>query len=102
MTLDSVLFQALNGLAGDRVAFRISWVVTFCGWWQAARWPFAYSVSCGSTARHTSVARGQRVWKRQPDGGSTGFGGSPVMIGRSLERFSSGSGIGIALSSADV
>ena len=60
---------------------RDSSAVTFCGWWQAARWPPAYSVSCGSTWRQMSVARGQRVWKRQPDGGLIGFGGSPSITG---------------------
>src|SRR5579884_760361 len=91
---------ALSGVLGARLAAAISCAVTFCGWWQAARWPRAYSVSCGSTLRQISVARGQRVWKRQPDGGRIGLGGSPPTIGRSRERFSSGSGIGIAPSSA--
>ena len=40
----------LSGLATERLAAAISSAVTFCGWWQAARWPPAYSVSCGSTA----------------------------------------------------
>ena len=45
------------------------------------------------------VARGQRVWKRQPDGGRIGFGGSPGRRSRpgAILR---GSGIGIAPSSA--
>jgi len=30
--------------------------------------------------RHTASANGHRVWKRQPEGGSIGFGGSPVML----------------------
>ena len=49
-----------------------------------------------------SVARGQRVWKRQPDGGLIGLGGSPVTTARSRARFCLGSGIGIAPSRADV
>ena len=32
---------------------------------------------CGSTALQTASACGQRVWKRQPDGGLMGLGGSP-------------------------
>ena len=47
-----------------------------------------------------SVARGQRGWKRHPDGGSIGFGGSPSSTIRSRSRLRFGSGIGIAASSA--
>ena len=49
-----------------------------------------------------SVARGQRVWKRQADGGSIGLGTSPSSTICSRERFSRGSGIGTAESSAAV
>ena len=45
-------------------------------------------------------ANGQRVWKRQPDGGSIGLGGSPEIGGVSVLR--SGSDDGIAASSARV
>ena len=34
----------------------------------------------------TVSANGQRVWNRQPDGGSIGFGGSPVIGGSSMRR----------------
>lgn len=51
-------------------------------------------------AEQISVARGHRVWKRQPDGGLIGLGGSPETTRRSRERFCRGSGIGIADSSA--
>ena len=64
-------------LAGEISAAAISFAVTFSGWWHAARWPFAYAISGGSTVLQTSVARGQRGWKTQPDGGLIGFGGSP-------------------------
>ena len=33
--------------------------------------------SCGASARQRSIASGQRVWKRQPGGGSSGLGTSP-------------------------
>ena len=46
---------------------------------QAARWPLAGS-SCGSTGRQASSPIGQRGWKRQPAGMSTGFGVSPCRI----------------------
>ena len=84
------------GLASERSAEAISASVTLSGWWQAARWPSAYSVSGGSTVLQTSVARGQRGWNTQPEGGSIGFGGSPVTSSRLRARFSRGSGIGIA------
>ena len=59
---------AASGLVADRVAAAISAAVTFSGWWQAARWPPGYSARGGSTVRQSWVARGQRVWKRQPVG----------------------------------
>ena len=43
----------------------------------AAKWPGLISTSCGSTSRHAATAYGQRVWKRQPDGGLIGDGTSP-------------------------
>src|SRR5579884_974418 len=93
---------ALSGLSGDRVARAISPGSTLSGWWQAARWPPGYSANGGSTVLQTSVARGQRVWKRQPGGGSIGLGGAPGMTTRSRARFSFGSGIGMAARSACV
>jgi hypothetical protein len=41
-----------------------------------------------------SLAMGQRVWNRQPEGGLIGLGTSPLSTIRLL--FFSGSGIGIA------
>ena len=38
----------------------------------------AISRSAGTSAAQTASARGQRVRKRQPDGGSSGDGGSPT------------------------
>src|SRR5262245_41516493 len=50
----------------------------------------------GSVETHSSVARGQRVRNRQPDGGATGDGGSPTT---SLTwATTSGSGAGMACS----
>jgi len=45
-----------------------------------------------------AAGSGQRVWKRQPGGGSMGFGGSPVSAGSSVRL--SGSIDGIEDSSA--
>src|SRR4051794_5452502 len=46
--------------------------------WQETVWPDASSRSSGTSVLHLSSARRQRVWKRQPDGGDTGDGGSPA------------------------
>src|SRR5690606_31301770 len=47
-------------------------------WWQATRCraePF--STSSGSSLTQSSSARGQRGWKRQPEGGESKLGGVP-------------------------
>ena len=56
------------------------------GWsmWQAA-WCPSQLAGVGTTAAHTASAWGQRVRKRQPEGGLAGEGGSPV-IGASVAR----------------
>ena len=67
--------------------------------WHAAVWrslPVANRDGLFSAQRLSANA--QRVWKRQPEGGLIGLGGSPV-IGGSLVRLS-GSSDGIAESSA--
>src|SRR6185503_8775342 len=65
--------------------------------WQAAAWRgLPVANNAGLFSLHTFSANGQRVWKRQPDGGSIGLGGSPV-IGASCVR-RSGSSEGIAAS----
>ena len=56
----------------------------------------------GEVSVQTWVAFQQRVRKRQPDGGSTGLGTSPVSTIRSRERSTRGSGIGTADSRACV
>src|ERR1043165_7301095 len=66
----------------------------------AAAWPGEISRNSGSIERQSSIAIGQRVRKRQPEGGLRAVGTSPFKIIRS--RFSFGSGIGIAESSATV
>ncbi len=81
------------------------------GKWQATYWPptaveSATARSCGSSSAHRSCARGQRVRKRQPDGGLVGDGISPpstslVVVRAPLPR-GRGSGSGIAASSAAV
>ena len=68
--------------------------------WQATWHPGATSVSAGSEARHSSAAKGQRVWNRQPAGGFLGLGRSPCNKIRS--RLTVGSGMGMAESSARV
>src|SRR5262249_51194351 len=90
-----------SGLSGERAAAASSPESTLNGWWHAARCPLGYAVSCGSTTRQRSVARGQRGWKRQPDGGLIGFGGSPRTGAARVPRRAR-SGIGIASSSAAV
>lgn len=47
---------------------------SLCGKWQAANWPCGIWRSCGSTSVQICWARGQRVRKRQPDGGLEGDG----------------------------
>ncbi len=68
--------------------------------WHAARWPGSYSLNAGTSTLQRSNAIGQRVWKRQPEGGLTGEGMSPLMMIRLRRRSTTGSGIGIAESSA--
>src|ERR1043165_2646915 len=80
----------------------------FCGFlWlhpgtrmQATWWPGATSRNSGSMCAHSSMAIGQRVRKRQPDGGLIGVGTSPCKMIRL--RFCFGSGTGIADSNACV
>ena len=68
--------------------------------WQAARCEERSTQvpSAGILAAHTSSANGQRVRKRQPDGGLIGLGGSPVSGASSMR--SSGSMLSRELSSA--
>lgn len=67
---------------------------------QAAKCPDLIFRNSGSTCAHSAMANGQRVRKRQPEGGFIGVGTSPVNTIRSL--LSLGSGKGIAESSAFV
>ena len=69
---------------------------------QAAQWPGAFSSNGGVSRRQTSWTSGQRVWKRQPGGGSIGLGISPCSTMRCRARCSGGSGIGTLDSSASV
>src|SRR5476651_1102306 len=85
--------QVAHGLAA------FEWPEPGTRMWQAtACWPA--SASGGSIRAQTSSAKGQRVRKRQPDGGSMGLGGSP-WIGASWVRLR-GSIDGRAESSARV
>ena len=71
--------------------------------WQATWWRSGESGvanSGGSTEPQTSCAKLQRVRKRQPDGGLSGLGGSPVS-GISRVRFA-GSKLGFDFKSARV
>ena len=78
------------------------------GKWQATDWPDPVaSTSWGTSVTHrlglSSCSRSQqRVWKRQPDGGSAGLGTSPLRMIRCREPFAAGSGTGAADSSARV
>src|SRR5699024_8375000 len=49
------------------------------GWWQATWCPGAISRISGRSVAQISVARGQRVRNRQPDGGSSGEGSSELV-----------------------
>ena len=90
------------------------------GKWHAARWPGASSSSGGSVVWQMSCAFQHLVWNRQPGGGFSGLGTSPVsrirsrrMRGLSVPgpaaspaavpvRAAAGSGTGTADSSATV
>ena len=61
------------------------------GKWQATWWPGAISRISGTSSAQRASARGQRVRKRQPDGGLIGLGGSPGQR-RPCVRGASGSG----------
>lgn len=67
--------------------------------WQAQQWPGATSLNSGSFSEQMPCAIGQRVWKRQPVGGSSGDGGSPARMMRLRVFWISGSGTGTADSS---
>ena len=56
------------------------------GKWQAASWPASFSLRSGASSRQSGWARGQRGWKRQPDGGSIGLGTSPSSTMRCRAR----------------
>ena len=60
----------------------------------ATWWPGATSRSSGSTCAHCSIAIGQRVLNRHPEGGLIGVGTSPCRM--ILLLFRLGSGMGIA------
>ncbi|MNY05363.1 hypothetical protein D3C86_1380830 [compost metagenome] len=66
--------------------------------WQATKCSAPMSLKAGSAVLQMSFAKGQRVWKRQPEGGLTGLGMSPWRMMRSLRTV--GSGMGTAESSA--
>ena len=68
--------------------------------WQATQCPGEISFSTCSFSEHDGTRSAQRVWKRQPDGGLIGLGTSPSS--RIRLRFTAGSGIGTAESSASV
>src|SRR5262245_28314705 len=70
--------------------------------WHAAARPEPKSVSAGSTLLHFSIAFGQRGWKRQPAGGSSALGTSPLTIVRGRLASTSGSATGIAANRASV
>jgi hypothetical protein len=56
----------------------------------------------GSTAAHTSCARGQRVRNRQPEGGNMADGSSPRIAARSRAANCRGPATGTAASSPAV
>src|SRR4051812_33644919 len=65
--------------------------------WQATRWPPPKSRNGGASVSHRVGCRyGQRVWKRQPEGGFAGEGRSPSSRIRSRVDSTTGSGMGTA------
>ena len=48
--------------------------------WQATMCCEATSLWTGASPAHCGMAYGQRGWKRQPEGGSSALGTSPVMV----------------------
>src|SRR5919107_3188256 len=63
-------------------------VVSTAGWkfsakWQATQCRGSNSLRIGVSRAQRSAANGQRVRKRQPEGGESGLGGSPKIGGRS-------------------
>src|SRR5581483_7085833 len=46
--------------------------------WQRTKPPEAIAYGGGSTVRHTSITKGHRGWKRQPDGTALNFGTAPL------------------------
>ena len=69
--------------------------------WHAAVWRgLPVANSAGLRSLHTLSANAQRVWKRQPDGGLIGFGGSPARGASRVRR--DGSIAGMAERSARV
>src|SRR5260221_870415 len=66
--------------------------------WHAAKCASPCNRSLGSSVRQRSKTYGQRVWKRQPLGGFTGLGTSPLRMMR--WRAAPGSGTGTAESRA--
>ena len=62
--------------------------------WHAAVWrSLPVGNSDGLLSLQTLSANAQRVWKRQPEGGRIGFGGSPVSGASSVRRRGSIDGI---------
>src|SRR5262249_57906483 len=74
--------------------------IQISGWWHAAYCRGATARNSGTSAAHLASARGQRVRKRQPEGGAIGDGGSPTATA-SAGRMS-GSGTGMASISSAV
>jgi hypothetical protein len=64
--------------------------------WQATHPRSAVGYGGGSTSRQMSMTNGQRVLNRQPDGGFTGLGMSPVRTMRVRVRSTRGLGTGTA------
>src|SRR5437764_11775583 len=63
---------------------------------QAAKWFGFISARGGTISLQASIANGQLVWKRHPDGGLIGEGTSPSKTMRWRDASISGSGTGTA------
>ena len=104
VALDAVVDLDVVDLCGRHVpSFLLD-----AGSWSRAASDVAGGQVAGAEVRHLRVVvgargrwrRGQRGWKRQPDGGEIGLGISPASAGGRSRR--DGSGSGIAASSACV
>src|SRR6185369_3104884 len=114
---DAVLIEQPRGAVEDRLALVLEALGGTChglvasAWigsatlpcrWQATARPRLTSLSAGASLRQTSIACGQRGWKRHPLGGRITLGTSPRSTWRGRSASAAGSATGTADSRACV